>query len=175
MDRRILGSVGFAAALLALSGYAYADNFAARLTGFQEIGGLGAGETGAIFSNGRGRLRLDVSDDAINYELSYRDLGSAAVAAHIHFGKFHVAGGVMVFLCGNGPSGTPACPPDGGTVTGTLTADSVVGPAAQNINPGDFAAVLAALRSNTAYANIHTAQFPAGEIRGQVRPFDTEE
>ena len=34
---------------------------------------------------------------------------------------------------------------------------------------GDFDAVVAALRSNTAYANIHTTAFPAGEIRGQIR------
>jgi hypothetical protein len=34
---------------------------------------------------------------------------------------------------------------------------------------GDFDAVIDALNSNTAYANIHTTKFPAGEIRGQVR------
>jgi len=54
-------------------------------------------------------------------------------------------------------------------VTGTITAASVVGPTAQNVTPGDFAAVVAALASDTAYGNIHTKQFPAGEIRGQVR------
>ena len=53
-------------------------------------------------------------------------------------------------------------------MTGTITAAGVVGPAAQNISPGDFAGVIAALASNTAYGNIHTKQFPAGEIRGQV-------
>jgi CHRD domain len=34
---------------------------------------------------------------------------------------------------------------------------------------GNFDAVVQALDSNTAYANIHTTSFPAGEIRGHVR------
>jgi hypothetical protein len=54
-------------------------------------------------------------------------------------------------------------------VSGTLTAASVVGPVPQNVAAGDFDAVIDALNSNTAYANIHTTKFPAGEIRGQVR------
>jgi hypothetical protein len=46
---------------------------------------------------------------------------------------------------------------------------NVVGPTAQNVNAGDFSALLAALQSNTVYGNIHTTKFPAGEIRGQVQ------
>src|SRR6266852_1827869 len=68
---------------------------------------------------------------------------------------------VMVFFCtnlGNGPAGTPACPANGGTVTGTLTAASVVGPTAQNVSPGDFDADIAALNSNTSYANTETTR-----------------
>jgi hypothetical protein len=78
---------------------------------------------------------------------------------------------VIAFLCtnlNNGPTGTQACPADGGTVTGTITPASVVGPAGQNINAGDFTALVDALESHTAYANIHTTRFPAGEIRGEV-------
>jgi hypothetical protein len=54
-------------------------------------------------------------------------------------------------------------------VTGVLTPASVIGPVAQNITAGDFNGVVSALESETAYGNIHTAQFPAGEIRGQLR------
>jgi len=156
-------------------GYVHADDFSANLSGFEEIGPLGGGETGAILSGATGtlRLRLDKRSRSLAYTLTYSSGLSAPVTqAHIHFGKRHVGGGVMVFFCsnlGNGPAGTQACPAGGGTVTGTITAAGVVGPAAQGVTAGNFDAVVQALDSNTAYANIHTTSFPAGEIRGQVR------
>ena len=76
-----------------------------------------------------------------------------------------------MFLCtnlGNGPPGTPGCPAGGGTVSGTITPASVIGPVGQNVTVGDFDALVRALESDTAYGNIHTVKFPAGEIRGQV-------
>ena len=163
-----------AIAVVALSSrYAQAEEFSARFSGFNEVGGLGAGETGAILSDGKATLRLDLNKRAgtIDYTLTYSDLTSVA-QAHIHFGKVHVAGGIMAFLCSNlpnPPAGTPACPTSSGTVTGTITAASVIGPTAQNVTPGDFDALEDALTSNTAYGNIHTTKFPAGEIRGQIR------
>jgi hypothetical protein len=163
--------------IAALSGsVAYAQEFGARLNGFEELGALNA-ETGAIRSAGKGTLSLDVDKSQITYTLTYSGLSAPVTQAHIHLGKIHVPGGVMVFFCtngGNGPAGTPTCPASGGTVTGAWTAASVVGPAAQNVTPGDFSAVIDALNSNTAYANIHTTKFPAGEIRGQVRRGDRE-
>jgi CHRD domain len=154
-------------------GYANAQQFQAVLSGFNEIGGLGAGETGAIFSTGQGTLRLTLNAQlqSLEYTLTYSGLGTPVQQAHIHFGREHVAGGIMVFLCSNlaaPPVGTPACPSPSGTVTGTLTPASVIGPVAQGITPGNFAALAAALTRQTAYGNIHTTQFPAGEIRGEL-------
>jgi len=80
-------------------------------------------------------------------------------------------GGVMVFFCSNlatPPPNTQPCPASG-TISGTITASNVVGPAAQGVTAGDFQAVVDALESDTAYANIHTTAFPAGEIRGEIR------
>lgn len=111
-------------------------------------------------------------DTEIRYELSYSGFVTPVQQAHIHLGRRAVNGGIMVFLCsnlGNGPAGTPACPTPAGTVTGTLNAASVVGPAAQGINPGEFDEVIRAIREGAAYVNIHTQAFPAGEIRDQVR------
>ncbi|HYU14291.1 MAG TPA: CHRD domain-containing protein [Stellaceae bacterium] len=167
-----------AGAIAGLSaGFAQAQEFGARLNGFEELGALNA-QTGAILSGGKGKHSLDVDPTQITYRLTYSGLRAPVTQAHIHFGKIHVAGGVMVFFCtnlGNGPAGTPTCPANGGTVTGTWTAASVVGPASQNVPPGSFDAVVSALNSNTAYANIHTTKFPAGEIRGQVRRGDRDD
>ena len=169
------GAILAAVVLLLLSVPARAQEYSAKFSGFQEVGGVGAGETGAILSTGQATLKLtlDQAAQTLTYKLTYSGLTNV-LQSHIHFGKEHVAGGIMVFFCsnlGNGPAGTPTCPDDTSgevTVTGTITAAGVVGPTAQNITPGDFAGVVAALASNTAYGNIHTKQFPAGEIRGQV-------
>ena len=159
--------------------FAYAQEFTARLNGFQELGAINA-QTGAILSNGTATLRLHLDQNAnmATFTLTYSDVGTTApltgtvTQAHIHFGKRHDSGGVMVFFCANNiptaPPGTPACPANSGTVSGTFTPASVVAIAGQNVKAGDFNALVQALESNTAYANIHTTALPAGEIRGQV-------
>jgi hypothetical protein len=177
------------------------ENFSAVLSGFEEVGGLPklnpgpnqgepetlSGLTGAIFSPGKGTLQLslDKNNQTVSYTLTYSSpattptttpsppsLTSPIAQAHIHFGKRHAPGGIMVFFCTNsgGPAGTPSCPMTSpATVTGTWIAGSVVAVPGQNITAGDFNALIAALESDTAYGNIHTALFPSGEIRGQIR------
>ena len=56
-----------------------------------------------------------------------------------------------------------------GSITGTITAANVVGPTAQGYAVGDLVPVVKAIRAGVTYANMHTANFPGGEIRGQVR------
>src|SRR6266446_9974551 len=97
------------AALFVLSSIpARAQEYHAKLSGFEEIGGLGAGETGAVLSPSEGTLELTLNKtgQTLNYTLTYSGLTTNILQAHIHFGKEHVAGGVMVFFCtnlGNGP------------------------------------------------------------------------
>jgi hypothetical protein len=165
--------------------YTSAEEFTAHLTGFQELGSLpSAGPppafpTGAILSDGTGTATLDLDKNgvSITYKLTYSNVGmtkpltGTVTQAHIHFGKSRDSGGILVFFCsnlGNGPAGTPICPLNSGTVTGTWTAANVVAIAGQNVTAGDFDALVDALTSNTAYANIHQTALPAGEIRGQI-------
>jgi hypothetical protein len=76
---------------------------------------------------------------------------------------------VVIFFCGGG--GRPSCPPEGGTVEGTIVASDVTGgAAAQGFPAGDLATMLAAIRAGATYANLHTAARGAGEIRGQILP-----
>jgi hypothetical protein len=152
---------------------AHTEEFHAVFSGFNEIGALSA-PTGAIMSEGKGTLdlRLDRANQTLSFTLKFSGLSAPVTQSHIHFGKVHVAGGVMVFFCSslpNPPPGTQTCPTGGGTVTGTISPANVLPVPSQNITAGDFEALADALESNTAYANIHTMAFPAGEIRAEIR------
>lgn len=127
----------------------------------------------AVLAQSSGTFEAQInSDGSITFSLSYANMTSAVTQAHIHFGASRTNGGVMVFLCGGSK---PACPTSG-TVTGTLTAadvstlpsgntDSVI---PQGIQTSDLNAMLEAIRTGNTYINVHTANFPGGEIRGQV-------
>jgi len=134
----------------------------ATLSGFQET-------PSTLSTPGSGRFTAKIDDDAqtIDYKLSYEGLEAPAIAAHIHLGARATSGGVSAFLCSGGNK--PACPPGGGTVTGTITPADIIGPAAQGIAPGEFAEVVRAIRNGAVYANVHSTLRPGGEIRGQLR------
>lgn len=143
-----------------------ASSFSVKLTGFEE-------DPQALSTTGSGQLRIRIDDEAqtLSYRLSFGNLEAPVTQSHIHFGGKAQSGGIAVFLCsnlGNGPAGTPACPASGGTVTGTLHAADVVGPAGQGIAAGEFGELVAAIRNGTAYGNVHSQKYPAGEIRGQL-------
>jgi hypothetical protein len=177
MRFKMLAATLVAAPFMLLGANAGATDFHGTFSGFEETGplpGPTAAETGAILSNGKATVDLDLNRAArtITFRLTFSGLSAPVTQSHIHFGKRHVPGGIIVFFCtnlNNGPAGTQMCPAGGGTVTGTIVAGNIVGPAAQNIPAGDFDGLVAALDSDTAYGNIHTTNFPAGEIRAQIR------
>jgi len=159
----VIGAIAVAAVAVAHDRGA----FRARLSGFQE--------TPAVITDGNGRFEARINQDAsqIEWRLHYADTNAAVTQAHIHVGQRLVAGGITVWLCANPPvmnipAGTQACPPAPADISGTITADNVVGPAAQGIEPGQFDRLLRAMRSGLTYANVHTTQSPGGEIRGQI-------
>ena len=202
-----------AAAVSVSASYACAEDFSAKLSGFNEIGSIPTSVTvptappppvtvttsytGAVLSDGRGTAKLDLDRNAgtIAYTLTYKNVGvtppktGTVLFAHIHFGKSRDSGGVLVFFCtnvmfgGTGPT-PPSCNTDSsgsGTVSGMWKAENVQAIPGQNVQAGDFDALVDALTSNTAYANIHTTSgtmpdtaFPGGEIRGQVHSEDRE-
>ncbi len=129
----------------------------AVLTGFEEVP--------AVSTFARGTFSASIRADSVSYSLTYSGLEAPVAAAHIHLGQPGVAAGVSAFLCGGGNK--PVCPASG-TVTGTIVATDVVGPAAQGIAPGEFGEFVRALRAGMTYANVHTTKFAGGEIRGQI-------
>ena len=202
MRRYKLIGTALCAGVLALWGArADAEEFSARLTGFQELGSLpnvtqnpttgvvtAANPTGAVLSDGTGTLKLDLDEKAgtATWTLTYSNVGTTppktgtVSQAHIHFGKSRDSGGILVFFCTNltppvGAPKPPACPSPSATVTGTWTSADIVAIAGQNVVAGNFDALVDALESNTAYANIHTTALGAGEIRGQIHKGDKDE
>jgi hypothetical protein len=161
------------APLVVVASAAWADDddrrqFKAKLHGFNE--------PPSVSTTGSGEFRAKASKSGASlwYELSFQDLEGDVTQAHIHVGQTGVNGGITLWLCGTstnpGPAGTPSCQgPRAGSVSRTVTAADVVGPAGQGIAAGEFEEVLNAMRAGVTYANLHSTRNPGGEIRGQIR------
>ena len=141
---------------------------------------LGINEVPSVSTVATGRLKAAISEDeqSIEYELSYSGLQGVIAQAHIHIARVDVNGGIVLWLCqgtARAPAQvaatTPECPQEG-TVTGTLTAASVTPVATQQIGLNELQEVIGLIRAGAAYANVHTAPSPGGEIRGQVKTSD---
>ena len=180
MNRRMLTTLvaGFATAILGASSLMAHDDdedrgrdhskFVVRadLVGFQEVPAL------STTGHGTFRALVDTKANTITFKLTYDALEGTVLQSHVHFGQKSVSGGVSFFLCSNlagAPAGTQACPTPPAEVTGVITPDNVIGPTGQGIEAAAFAEIVAAMKDDTAYANVHSSKWPAGEIRGQLR------
>ncbi len=135
-----------------------------KLTGDEEVP--------VVLTDAEGKFKAKLFSDRIEYTLRYEDFEGDVTQAHIHIGQRLANGNIAAFLCsnlGNGPVGTPACPPDPGTVTDEITASEVVATAAsQGIGQGELDELIDAIRDGWTYANVHSTLSPAGEARGQL-------
>ena len=134
---------------------------------------IGLSEVPSVSTGGGGTFaaRILGSGD-IAFTLSYQGLEGSVQQAHIHFAQAGVNGGISVFLCtnlGNGPAGTQPCPAGPTTISGTIGATDVIGPAGQGISAGELNELKAAIAVGATYANVHSTLFPGGEIRGQIK------
>jgi hypothetical protein len=143
-------------------------NIREQLTGYEE-------DPLALSTTGKGTFHawIDESEQRIFYRLRYEGLEGDVTQAHIHFGGRAQSGGISVWLCSNlasppTPPGTPACPVPDGTVSDSLEAADVVGPAGQGIGAGEFGELVDAIRAGATYANVHSTKYPGGEIRAQL-------
>jgi hypothetical protein len=146
---------------------ALAEPHHTKLAGFQEVP--------VVVTGGSGQFEMKIAPDgSFDFVLSYEGIeGGAVQQAHIHVGQRNVNGGIVVFLCTNltppvGVPTPPPCPASPGTVTGTRTSADVLAQTTQGVSAGELSAVLTALRKGRAYANVHSAVSPGGEIRGQI-------
>lgn len=139
MNIRLI-TLAVAAAALATTASAAEVKLAAHLMGANEK--PAAGDPDGM---GHANIRIDEAKGELCYDLMVEKLG-AATAAHIHKAGADAAGPVAVPL---------AKPDAAGKASGCAKADAAV---LKDIaaNPGGY------------YVNVHTADFGAGAIRGQL-------
>jgi len=113
----------------------------ATLTGAAEVPGPGDAD-----GSGTASIRLRVGQGQICFRLTATAIALPAIGAHIHVGTATQAGPVVV----------PLTPPDAtGTAAGCVNVARTLVRAILT-NPSGY------------YVNVHTTDFPAGAIRGQL-------
>ena len=130
--------------------------FIATLSGGQEVPARATAASGTA--------QIIVEGNQITYAIEVDDI-TAITASHIHTAPPGVNGSVRLFLY-------PA-PPSTSAPQVTVTEKSILVEAtvdASAVNGVTYAELLAAMRSGNAYVNVHTTQFPGGEIRGDISP-----
>ncbi|MCC2664161.1 MAG: domain containing protein [Geminicoccaceae bacterium] len=138
---------------------------------------LGGNENPPVITDGTGNFRARLFDDRIEFRLRY-DVGfedSDVIEAHLHIANPGNNGGIVAFLCSNVP-GSPTeqdCPPSPEVITGEIVAADVLEVsegAVTIIEAGDLDGLARLIRQSSVYANVHSDDFPAGEVRGQLNP-----
>jgi hypothetical protein len=119
-----------------------AEIFTANLTGAQEVPPTGSTATGYS------RIFVNESTLAVSWVVVFNGLSSAQNGAHIHApAPIGMNAAIIIpFATIGGTSGTI-------TGSGTITATQ-----------------LSQMRQHLAYVNVHSTNFPGGEIRGQLGP-----
>jgi hypothetical protein len=123
---------------------AFADGtrtFSTGLTGGAEVPGPGDPD-----GSGLARIVLDPGEGTVCFKIRVTNIILPAIGAHIHVGTADVAGPVVVGL-------TP--PDESGISKGCVEADPALIRAIGQ-NPEGY------------YVNVHTTDFPAGAVRGQL-------
>jgi len=111
----------------------------------------GQSQVPAVDTKGSGtaEFRYNPTTHKLSWSISYKDLSSEVMMAHIHSGAAGANGKVVVSLTKKGSMENPS--PIKGAAT--LTEDQ-----AKEVMSG-----------NT-YVNVHTKDHPSGEVRGQITP-----
>lgn len=170
---RILSATALAVALLGIAGGASADPivFVATLSGLNED------PPNASPGTGRAVVTLDLDTDFLRIQATFEGLTAGTTVAHIHAPTASpFAGNVGVAVQPGTLAGFPAGVTSGVYDNTLDLGDSAIYTAGFLNNfgggtaEGAAAALAGYLASGQAYFNIHSSNFPAGEIRGFFSP-----
>ena len=130
----------------------------------------GQNEVPPVETSATGEAEFTIpANDTIKYRINVTGIMNAS-AAHIHMAKEGENGEIVADLL-NTPSSKDKDTPYGMIFRGNLTDSSLKG-AMQGKTLDDLAA---AMDSGDTYVNVHTAENPDGEIRGQIANTDKPE
>jgi hypothetical protein len=83
-------------------------------------------------------------------------------AAHIHSGAIGEKGPILAWLFGSNDTIT-------GNINGTLTQGNITGEMLKGPSASDqLSEIASAMKNGTTYVDVHTVDYPGGEIRGQI-------
>lgn len=134
------------------------ESFTAELSGEEELP--------PVNTDANGTITIQGSNQSLNYQLELSDMTNVT-AAHIHFGNDDENGKIVVpLLQSNSPSGLEV-----ETLGGNFTAEAVQGPLAGL----PLEQLIGFMGNGSTYVNIHSSEFPLGEIRGQIEELDQDE
>jgi hypothetical protein len=128
--------------------------YAAELRGANEVPPAGTLSYGSSF------VSLDLINNNIAWEVNTSGIVSATVS-HIHRGAAGVAGPVIINFA------TDASQIPGGRTKGSAT---IAAQQTSSLQASDLTALASASTAIGYYVNVHSVNFPAGEVRGQLVP-----
>ncbi|HEY3244922.1 MAG TPA: CHRD domain-containing protein [Phycisphaerae bacterium] len=117
-------------------------DFIATLTGAAEVPAT------ASLGTGTGTFTLNAAETELSFTISATGLTGEVIAAHFHRGATNVSGPVVFNITSSVVSADGQATADGTWPIGSADRDALLA--------GDI------------YVNLHTVQFPDGEIRGQL-------
>lgn len=123
----------------------------------------GANEVPARGTAANGVMGFNVTGNRVDYSIEVHGIGNIT-GAHLHSGAAGVNGPIRIALFpgpGSNFTTSPFSPGDGQLYEGSFEASDV--------NGISYSDLLAGMRAGTVYGNVHTTQFPGGEMRGQVQ------
>lgn len=139
--------------------------YVANLAASNEV--LANGSSAGVVSSGTGTWTgtLNPSTNVLTWTMTFSGLTTNSTLSHIHAQAPTSSTASVVLNFGTFPGSTISLGGTSGTASGSINLSTAVPGTGLTIS-GD--SLLKAINAGQAYVNVHTTQYGAGEIRGQI-------